>query len=281
MKLTSKLKVALKSLLSVSLAEITTDKAVLIVDGELAEGLEVFVRDEEAEDGVKPAEDGTYETETQVIEVEDGKIAKITEKDIEVEQRRAEFINVKAEKEESYQDKERKIMDAVLAKGFDAYLIEAGDDFAIVEIWNEANGDWHDYKFEVSWDAEGNAVVGDPIEVEPAFVPVDETPADEPEVVVEQTNVVKQAEDKPADEPEKETASVEDRLAAVEGIVNEVRDALEQILNGVASLEGRIDAIEEKIAKLDETPADEPADEEIVVEQSDAKGSIMSYLRKK
>lgn len=274
MKLTSKLKVALKSLLSVSLAEITTDKAVLIVDGELAEGLEVFVRDEEAEDGVKPAEDGTYETETQVIEVEDGKIAKITEKDIEVEQRRAEFINVKAEKEESYQDKERKIMDAVLAKGFDAYLIEAGDDFAIVEIWNEANGDWHDYKFEVSWDAEGNAVVGDPIEVEPAFVPVDEKPVEEPEVVVEQ------AEDEPADEPEKETASIEDRLAAVEGIVNEVRDALEQILNGVASLEGRIDAIEEKIAKLDETPADEPADE-IVVEQSDENRSIMSYLRKK
>ena len=79
MKLTSKLKIALKSLLSISLAEIETDKAVLVFDGELAEGIEVFVRDEEAEDGVKPAEDGTYETEKQTIEIADGKIVKITE----------------------------------------------------------------------------------------------------------------------------------------------------------------------------------------------------------
>ena len=64
MKLTSKLKIALKSLLSVNLAEVETDKAVLIFDGELAEGIEVFVKDEEAEDGVKHAEDGSYETDT-------------------------------------------------------------------------------------------------------------------------------------------------------------------------------------------------------------------------
>lgn len=186
MKLTSKLKIALKSLLSVSLAEIETDKAVLIFDGELAEGIEVFVRDEEAEDGVKPAEDGSYETDTQIIEIADGKIAKITDKE---EEKPAEEVEIEVTEEET-------------------------------------------------------------------------EPADEPEVEV----VV--------DEP-----SVEDRIAALEGLQNEIKNALEQLLNGLANLEGRIEALEEKVAKLDETPADEPADEEVVVEE-EKNHTKAYYLRK-
>lgn len=187
MKLTSKLKIALKSLLSISLAEIETDKAVLVFDGELAEGIEVFVRDEEAEDGVKPAEDGTYETEKQTIEIADGKIVKITEKEEE-----------KPAEEE--------------------------------------------------------------IVVEEAETPAEE-PADEPEVEVT------------VDEP-----SVEDRIAALETLSNEIKGALEQILNGVAGLEGRLEKVEEKVAKLDETPADEPADEEVEIEEE--KHTKAYYLRK-
>ena len=184
MKLTSKLKIALKSLLSVSLEEIETDKAVLIFDGELAEGIEVFVRDEEAEDGVKPAEDGSYETDTQIIEIADGKIAKITEKEVE---KPAEEIVIEEE------------------------------------------------------------------EIEPA---------DEPEVTVT-------VEDEP---------SVEDRLAALESLQNEIKGALEQLLNGLAALEGRLDRVEEKIAKVEDTPADEPADEEVVIEEG--QHSKAYYLRK-
>ena len=186
MKLTSKLKIALKSLLSVSLAEIETDKAVLIFDGELAEGIEVFVKDENAEDGVKPAEDGTYETEKQIIEIAEGKITKITVKE----------------------------------------------------------------------------------------QPAEETPADEPEVIVEE-----QAEDEPADEPEVivDEPSVEDRIASLETLQAEIKDALERLLNGLAGLEGRIDALEEKVSKLDETPADAPADEEVEVEEQHTKAY---YLRK-
>ena len=186
MKLTSKLKIALKSLLSVSLAEVETDKAVLIFDGELAEGIEVFVKDEEAEDGVKPAEDGSYETETQIIEVADGKIAKITEK-------------------------------------------------------------------------------------------AEEKPAEEEIEVVEEEQPI----DEPADEPEpaNDEPSVEDRIAALEALQGEIKNALEQILNGIANIEGRVEALEEKVAKLDETPADEPADEEVVVEENQ-NFSKMQYLRK-
>lgn len=192
MKLTSKLKIALKSLLSISLAEVETDKAVLIFDGELAEGIEVFVRDEEAEDGVKPAEDGSYETEKQIIEIADGKIVKITEKEEQPAEEPAEEV--------------------------------------VVE----------------------NA---------------EEQPADEPQ-------------DEPADEPEasNDEPSIEDRVAALEALAGEIKDALEKILNGVAGIEGRVEILEEKVAKLDETPADEPADEEVVVEEGNHTKAY--YLRK-
>ena len=74
--ITTKLKVALKSLLSLQMGEVATDKAVLIFDGEeLVEGMEVFVADAEAEDGVRPAEDGDYTTEDgKTIKVVDGKV---------------------------------------------------------------------------------------------------------------------------------------------------------------------------------------------------------------
>lgn len=64
------------------LAEIDTDKAKLIVESEIAEGVEVFV---EKDGEYAPAEDGEYETEDKVIVVADGKIAEIREKEVEQE----------------------------------------------------------------------------------------------------------------------------------------------------------------------------------------------------
>ena len=49
-------------------AEVVTDKATLIYDGELVEGVEVSVEKEGGE--IVPAEDGEYKTETQIIKVE-------------------------------------------------------------------------------------------------------------------------------------------------------------------------------------------------------------------
>ena len=289
MKLTSKLKIALKSLLSVSLSEVETDKATLIYDGELAEGIEVFVRDEEAEDGVKPAEDGTYEAEDKIIEVADGKISKITDKEeenveenVELSQKKAEFSSKKAAFEATYNEKMQKINEAVRSKeGFsDSYIIDAADDFAIVEVWNEDTATWADFRVEISWDEDGNAVAGDSVEVEHKYVTKEEA-----EKIDEgrETNV-EMADEEPADEPEtgstEENASIEDRVAALETLQGEIKDALEKILNGVASLEGRLDTVEDKVSKLDETPADEPADSEAELEENTPK-SKMSYLRKK
>lgn len=289
MKLTSKLKIALKSLLSVSLSEVETDKATLIYDGELAEGIEVFVRDEEAEDGVKPAEDGTYEAEDKIIEVADGKISKITEKEeenieenVELSQKKAEFSSKKAAFEATYNEKMQKIYEAVRSKeGFsDSYIIDAADDFAIVEVWNEDTATWADFRVEISWDEEGNAIAGDFVEVEHKYVTKEESE----QIDEQREDKVEMAEEEPADEPEtgstEENASIEDRVAALETLQGEIKDALEKILNGVASLEGRLDTVEDKVAKLDETPADEPADSEVELEENTPK-SKMSYLRKK
>lgn len=287
MKITSKLKIALKSLLSVSLSEVETDKATLIYDGELAEGIEVFVRDEEAEDGVKPAEDGSYETDKQIIEVADGKVVKITDKEeenveenVELSQKKAEFSSKKAAFEATYNEKMQKIYEAISAKGYEAYIIDAADDFAIVEVWDEDKATWTDFRVEISWDEEGNAIAGDFVEVEHKYVTKEESE----KIDEEREDKVEMAEDEPADEPEtgstEEKTSIEDRVAALETLQGEIKDALEQILNGIAGLEGRIETVEEKVAKLDETPADEPADEEVELEENTPK-SKMSYLRKK
>lgn len=64
-----------------NLAEIETDKAKLIIDGEAEVGKEVFVEDENGE--LVAPEDGEYEAETQILVIADGKIAEINEKEQE------------------------------------------------------------------------------------------------------------------------------------------------------------------------------------------------------
>ena len=70
MKISSKLKLVLKSILSLQMGEISTDKAVLYWDGEgdLKEGDEVFVRGGDPEDNaeLQPAADGEYTGRDQV-----------------------------------------------------------------------------------------------------------------------------------------------------------------------------------------------------------------------
>lgn len=82
MKITEKLKVLLKSVLSIQLAEVVTDKATLIYDAEeLVVDTEVFIKNENEE--IVPAEDGEYITDEVTIVVKDGKVAEIIEKEVE------------------------------------------------------------------------------------------------------------------------------------------------------------------------------------------------------
>lgn len=93
------IKARLASLLvEVEMSTVKTDKAVLEYDGELAEGVTVFVTDAETEERV-PAADGEYTTEdNKVITVAEGKVVSIVEKEEEVVEEPTE--EPKAEEEE-------------------------------------------------------------------------------------------------------------------------------------------------------------------------------------
>ncbi len=75
MKISKKVKIALRSLL-MKCGEIATDKATLLFEGAEPEvGMEVFVEDENGE--ILPAPDGEYEAEGVVYVIAEGKIAEI------------------------------------------------------------------------------------------------------------------------------------------------------------------------------------------------------------
>lgn len=76
------------------LAEIATDKAVLIVEDTLAEGVEVFV---EKEGEYVAPEDGEYEAEDKIIVIADGKVAEIRAKEEPEPEEKEEEIVVEEE----------------------------------------------------------------------------------------------------------------------------------------------------------------------------------------
>lgn len=90
----------LKAILSLQLGEVATDKAVLVFDGEdLAEGMEVFVRNED--DELNPAEDGDYTTQDgKIIRVVGGKVAAIEDPEAEVATEMTEEVAMEAEANE-------------------------------------------------------------------------------------------------------------------------------------------------------------------------------------
>lgn len=257
-------------------------------EGELEVGKEVFIE----QDGEKvAASDGEYLAEDKVIVISEGKVSEIRIKEeapvveeeevIEVNASKQRFEKVKAAFEESYEDKERKIIEAIRAKGFDCWLVEAGDDYAIVEIWVDETADYKHYRFGVTWDEEGNCSVSDPEEVKSEFVPVDEVPAEEPkaeeEVVVEQfeDETIVEVEPEPEPQPE-ERDEKEERIAKLE--------------EDLAALKQELADLKASVAEYVQKPAAEPIVEEfskaveantngLTRKQSKAV-SLASYLKK-
>lgn len=162
-------------------AEIVTDKGTLTYDGELAEGVEVFV--EQEGEFVAP-EDGEYKTETQVITVEGGKVTKI--EDIEVEEEPTEEptteeptveepiemskLEIKQQQfSQSYEDIERKLAELI----GNCWIVEAGDGWCVAGKYDEE--DWSEHYYRYSYTLEGEEVVlGDFVEVFPRFVTKEE-----------------------------------------------------------------------------------------------------------
>ena len=126
---------------------IETDKGKLEWDNEeedLKAGDAVYITDEEG--NRNPAPDGDYTTEDgKVIKVSDGKVTEIVDPKAQVSEeevkakRISKFKKIKQAFEESFDTKMRKISNAIAAvidtENF--YLVDAGEDFGVVETWNE------------------------------------------------------------------------------------------------------------------------------------------------
>lgn len=159
---------------------VATDNGELFWDGseDLKAGDAVY--GSEGEDR-QPAADGEYRTEDgKVIVVADGVVAEIRDDAAEVapegEQAETEaarqFRTMRQRMEQSYDEKTRKIAEAIAAvRNDEFYILEAGDDFAVVCAWGEDYID-HFYRYAVSWEGDA-ASVADPVEVKPMFVPMD------------------------------------------------------------------------------------------------------------
>lgn len=276
----SKIKAALAKLL-VECSSVSTDKAVLVYDGEkLEENVAVYVEDEEG--NRTPAEDGEYASAENIIVVENGIVKEIREKVETPEEEpkeeenlaKQEFEKNRLQFEESYDEKTRKIADAIHLLGFEGWVSEAGDDFAVMEVWIEETMDYKHYRFAISWDADGNPIVGDFEEVKPAFVPVDENPIETP------------AEEKPAEEVAMEDVPSPDgdeepEVDAVEALRKEVNE----LYNIVDGLKTRLDEIEnkgketdERLSKVEKTPAAAPAHQEFTATPKVDKTSAIGRL---
>lgn len=254
-----RLKENLKNILSQFASErITSDKGVLDVQKageEIAVGDTVMAVDEE---GVESqVENGDYTlTDGTILRIADGKIAEIVEpekEEAEVEEEapaaNEEFSKVCAEKFESYEERERKIYEAIRdQKGVEGWLVEAGDDYAVICIWNGDSEKNYRYPYTVAED--GAIVVGDGEEVklEAEFVPVEEAPVEEPAV------------ETPAEEPEEE---------AFEEVENPTNEGEESDTEGIVELRKEVNELYEmvrnlqaEVEKLKNEPAAEPATEE-------------------
>lgn len=264
----SKIAKFVKSLMK--FGEITTDKGKLYWNGEdaIAIDVEVYIDGEEDEKVVAP--DGEYKLDDEkVIIVSDGKVSEIREPETdeevveEVSLKRNKFNKVKAAFEESYEEKERKIIEAIRSIGFsDSWLVEAGEDYAVVENWNEADGDYKTVRFSISWDAEGNVIVGEFEEVKPAFVPVNEdVPATVEEGVVENFEEETPSEETPA-EPD---------------VRDEKQEKIDALTEEINAIKVEIENIKSQLSQIVSEPASEPIQEEFEAVKSEK--TIFSTLK--
>lgn len=229
---------------TVEAGSIATDNGTLEWDGEedLRAGDAVYVRDENGER--IPAPDGQYVTEDgKTITVTEGKVASIEDPNAEVDEegREQKMQRVIAAFSETYEDKYRRIYAAIVALGFDPYghILEAGDEFAIYEVWSEKGEKFFRFKI-TEWNEEGNPVLENGIEVFPTFVTAEEKEQIEASFAAEKTA------------RETAEARVVELEAQVEKLSKEpaARPAHEEVQNAVAKTGNKgLDRLAEMMAK--------------------------------
>nr|DAP49323.1 MAG TPA: hypothetical protein [Caudoviricetes sp.] len=243
-----KIKAALAALINEDNFEtVTSDKGTLKWDGD--EAIKVGdVVTIVAEDGSETsAEDGEYVTAELKIEIEGGAVKSIEEieKDEKKESTDEEtveednFAKKRVEAFElSYNERERKIYDVIRAKlGDDVYFYipEAGDNYAIVAIYDE---DYTEklYRYELEWDGDEVKVVGDAQEVKSAYIPVDEDAPLKEETKEEGFEEEKPVEEK-VDEVKEDVTAVEEKQDDVEERLKAIEDRLEKVEEALKNIE--------------------------------------------
>lgn len=232
-----------------SYGSVSTDKGNVHWDGDedLKAGDAVFGLDAEGERIA--LEDGDYTTEDdKVIVVVDGKVSEIRDAEAQVapqeeetttqetaaavDPRKARFERIRTAYEESYDDKMRRIYDAIVAAGYDSqgWLVEAGDDFAVYSTYDDAYAE-RLTRFAVSWDADGNAIVSDPTPGHWGFI----------------------ADEAPAAEPAQEEEAAAEELAQTDAFA-EVRDLFAKLDERIAGIEQRLTDNEHRIDEYGKRP---------------------------
>ncbi len=201
-----------------------TDKGELNYEGELAIGTEVFVANEEGEpvaaaDGEYTAEDG------RVIVVTEGKVSEIRKPESE-EAPAEEPAALTAHKaarvaaSESYNEIMQKIQEAI---GGDAYVIEAGEGWAVADVWDEEDQKERFYRYPVTINEDGSISLGEPEEVFPRFVTADEA-ANLKFETQEEIDALKEE----IDNLRAENEDLKKRLAEKDDLVKELESKLEK-----------------------------------------------------
>lgn len=268
-----KIKAALAALINEDNYEtVTSDKGTLKWDGNEA----IKVGDTVtivAEDGTETsAEDGEYLTAELKIEIKGGIVESI--ETIEMDEKKEtideeivdedNFAKKRVEAFElSYNERERKIYDAIkekLGKDTYFYIPEAGDNYAIVAIYQE---DYTEklYRYELEWDGDNVKVIGDAQEVKSAYIPADEEAPMKEETKEEGfAEEEKPIEEKPVEEKVDVTAieekqnDAEERLKAIEDRLAKIEEALKNMEPAKA---------EEQYAAINSFSADSKKDERL------------------
>lgn len=225
----SKLKEQLKKLLQ-EFASITTDKGEVFYEGELEVGVEVY------DDADNALADGEYTTEDKIIVVAEGKVTEIRDK-VVVEEVKEEVVETfKATcklKFESYEDIEKKIYEAIRATGIeDCWLVEAGENYAIVSVWAEDKEVF--YRYDVIMEGE-EIRVENPQEVVSKFVPVEKAE----EIVAEE--VIEAGCKKKKQKFEGEEPAVEETKAEVD--VNALKEEVDALKAELENLKATVEAM--------------------------------------
>ena len=226
MKRLGKLKEILSQLIQLEKnSETAKDGRVIYWEGELAEGVALYVLDEEGNEVACP--DGEVIIEDKKIVVADGKVSTIetvaaeepkpaepTEMKTDEPMEPTDMKNDKANKfsavvdfySMSYDERWQLIYKAAEELYSDEFLYveDAGDDYAVICLYGD--DDTKLYKYSVTWDNDV-PTLSNPVEVKRGYIPVNETPAE------------------PITEPATEPAPINDeQMAELEALRTEVEE---------------------------------------------------------